>query len=218
MLLPTLQNAPQTGCFSKGSRGRVLPRRGTSRAESTKTSPTARGKGRISGDKQSPFGLWPWCLHEQLAQLCPHSLSLLPPPTLRSGKGTGLGGGAAEGKDTPAPCGKTACTHSHVSSGVTTALSWAVSPTVAGLVAPCHGSGHQGALLGPARLWHHVLVVLVVMVAPEPGSPLDTVSLARQELGPCPWGGGTVVTSYGSAVQCPPFRVALCHAGSEGTV
>lgn len=92
MLLPTLQDAPQTGCFSKGSRGRVLPRRGTSRAESTKTSPTARGKGRISGDKQSPFGLWPWCLHEQLAQLCPHSLSLLPPPTLRSGKGTGLGG------------------------------------------------------------------------------------------------------------------------------
>lgn len=127
-------------------------------------------------------------------------------------------GGAAEGKDTPAPCGKTACTHSHVSSGVTTAVSWAVSPTVAGLVAPCHGSGHQGALLGPARLWHHVLVVLVVMVAPEPGSPLDTVSLARQELGPCPWGGGTVVTSYRSAVQCPLFRVALCCAGSEGTV
>lgn len=72
-----------------------------------------------------------------------------------------------------------------MSSGVTTAVSWAVSPAVAGLVALCHGSGHRRALLGPAWLWHRVLVVLA---APEPGSPLDTLSLARQELGPCPWG------------------------------
>lgn len=78
--------------------------------------------------------------------------------------------------------------HSPVSSGVTTAVSWAVSPVVAGLVAPRHGSGYRGALLGRAWLWHHVLVIVV---APEPGSPLDMVSLARQELGPCPWGGGT---------------------------
>lgn len=75
-----------------------------------------------------------------------------------------------------------------VSSGVTTAVSWAVSPAVAGLVAPRHGSGYQGALLGPAWLWHHVMVL---MITPEPGSLLDMVSLARQELGPCPWGGGT---------------------------
>lgn len=100
-------------------------------------------------------------------------------------------GGAAGGKDTPAPCRKNACPRSPASSGVTTALSWAVSPAVAGLMAPCHGSGHRGALLGPARFWHHVLVVLVVMVAPEPSSPPDMVSLARQELGPCPWAGGT---------------------------
>lgn len=102
-----------------------------------------------------------------------------------------------------------------VSSGVTTAVSWAVSPAVAGLVAPRHGSGYQGALLGPAWLWHHVMVL---MITPEPGSLLDMVSLARQELGPCPWGGGTVVTSYRSAVQCPLFLVALCCGGSEGTV
>lgn len=77
------------------------------------------------------------------------------------------------------------CTRSPVSSGVTTAGSWAVSPAVAGLVAPRHGRGCQGALLGPARLWHHVLVV---MAAPGPGSPLGTV---RAGAGPCPWGGGT---------------------------
>lgn len=95
------------------------------------------------------------------------------------------------GKDTPAPCRKNACPRSPASSGVTTALSWAVSPAVAGLVAPCHGSGHRGALLGPARFWHHVVVVVAVMVAPESSSPPDTVSLARQELGPCLWAGGT---------------------------
>lgn len=77
-----------------------------------------------------------------------------------------------------------------VSSGVTTAVSWAVSPAVTGLLAPRHG--YQGALLGPVQLWHHVMVL---MVAPEPGSLLGMVSLAKQELGPCPWGGGTVVTS-----------------------
>lgn len=77
---------------------------------------------------------------------------------------------------------------SPVSSDVTTAVSWAVSPAVAGLVAPRHGTGYQRALLGPARLWHHVMVV---MVAPEPGCLLDMVSLARQELVLCPWGGGT---------------------------
>lgn len=104
---------------------------------------------------------------------------------------------------------------SPVSSDVTTAVSWAVSPAVAGLVAPRHGTGYQRALLGPARLWHHAMVV---MVAPEPGCLLDMVSLARQELVLCPWGGGTVVASCRSAVQCPLFLVALCCEGSEGTV
>lgn len=63
-----------------------------------------------------------------------------------------------------------------MSSGVTTAVSWAVSPAVARLVAPL------------AQLWHHVLVMVA---APESSSPLDMVRLARQELGPCPLGGGT---------------------------
>lgn len=89
---------------------------------------------------------------------------------------------------------------SPVSSGVTTAVSWAVSPAEARLVAPSHGRGYQGALLGPAQLWHPVLVV---MAAPEPGSPLDMVSLARQELGRAP---GVVALRSRDAVR--PWAVA----------
>lgn len=82
----------------------------------------------------------------------------------------------------PSTLQKTVCMHSPVSSGVTTAVSRAVSPAVAGLVAPRHGTGYQAALLGPARLWHRVLVV---MAAPGHGQS------GQAGAGPCPWGGGT---------------------------
>lgn len=98
---------------------------------------------------------------------------------------------------------------SPVSSGVTTAVSWAMSPAEARLVAPSHGRGYQGALLGPAQLWHPVLVV---MAAPEPGSPLDMVSLARQELGRAP---GVLALRSRDAVR--PWAVAATPSPLLGT-
>lgn len=190
MFLQKLQDAPQSRCFSKGSRGRV---HGTSRAESTQNSPTARGKGRISGDKHSAFGVTMRSWHSSAPTPFPSPSSYT---VLREGDRPG--GEQWEARTPQHLAGKPrACTASPVSSGVTTAVSWAVSPAVARLVAPL------------AQLWHHVLVMVA---APESRSPLDMVRLARRS-----WGRASGLVALRSRDAVRPWAVAATPSPLLGT-
>lgn len=120
--------------------------------------------------------------------------------------------GAAGGKGTPAPCRKTLYTRRPLSSGVTTTVSSAASPTAAGLVALSHGRRQRVALLAvaqPAWLWHPCAGSDGGF--PSPGFSPGTAGLAGQELGLVALGSRDAVRPW-AGWQLPPPHHWACVA------